>query len=78
MSVLYVPHQKKSFVKYRCHTYCRWQIALIPVVSSSGMTYTKVVSVTVEEHNRYMTYIITYLPSGAHVFNVARTTLHTS
>jgi hypothetical protein len=30
-----------------------------------------VVSVPVEEHNRYMTYITTYPPSGAHMFNAA-------
>jgi hypothetical protein len=52
--VLYVPHQKKSFAKYRWHTYNRWQITLISVVSSSGMTYTNVVSIPAEEHNRYI------------------------
>jgi hypothetical protein len=30
MSVLYVPHQKKSFAKYIWRTYNRWQIAFIP------------------------------------------------
>jgi hypothetical protein len=41
------------------------------------MTYTNVISVPVEEHNRYMTYITTYPPSGTRAFNAARTTLHT-
>jgi hypothetical protein len=50
MSVLYVPHQKKSFAKYRWRTYNQWQIALIPVVSSRGMTYTNVVTVPTEKH----------------------------
>jgi hypothetical protein len=44
---------KKSFVKYRWRTYNRWQFTLIPVVSSSGMTYANVVSVPTEKHNRY-------------------------
>jgi hypothetical protein len=35
------------------------------------------VSVLVQEHNRYMTYITTYPPSDARAFNVARTALHT-
>jgi hypothetical protein len=51
--IIYVPHQKKSFVKYRWRTYNRWQFTLIPVVSSSGMTYANVVSVPTEKHNRY-------------------------
>jgi hypothetical protein len=53
------------------------KVALIPVVSSSGMTYASVVSVPAEEHNGYMTYITTYPSSGAYAFNTARTTLHT-
>jgi hypothetical protein len=53
------------------------KVALIPVVSSSGMTYTNVVSVLVEQHNRYMTYITTYPLSGAHAFNAAWIALHT-
>jgi hypothetical protein len=76
MPVLCVPHQKKGFAKYRCHTYNWWQIVLILIVSSSGMTYANVVSIPVEKHNRYMTYITTYPPSGARVFNATRTTLH--
>jgi hypothetical protein len=76
--VLRVPHQKKSFAKYRRRTYSWWQIALIPIVSSRGMTYANVVSVPANEHNRYMTYITTHLPSGAHVFNAAWIALHTS
>jgi hypothetical protein len=75
MLVLYVPHQKKNFAKYRLRTYNQWQIALIPVVSSSGMTYANVVSVPAEKHNRYMTYITAYPPSGACAFNAAA--LHT-
>jgi hypothetical protein len=65
------------FAKYRWHTYSRWQIALIPIVSSSGMTYRNMVSVPAEEHNRYMTYITTYPPSGAHAFNAEWTSLDT-
>jgi hypothetical protein len=57
--------------------YNQWQIALVHEVSSSGMTYANVVSIPVEEHNRYMTYITTYPSSGARAFNVARTALHT-
>jgi hypothetical protein len=55
----------------------QWQSALIHVVSSSGMTYANVVSVPTEEHNRYMTYITTYPPSGTHTFNAAWTSLYT-
>jgi hypothetical protein len=51
MSALYVPHQKKKLIKYRWCTSSRWQNALIPVVTSSGMTYSKVLSVPVEENN---------------------------
>jgi hypothetical protein len=76
MSVLYVPHQKKTFAKYRWRTYNWWQIALVPEVSSSGMTYTNVVSVPTEGHDRYMKYITTYPLSDAHAFNATRTTLH--
>jgi hypothetical protein len=32
--------------------YNQWQLVLIPVVSSSGMTYAIMVSVPAEEHNR--------------------------
>jgi hypothetical protein len=54
------------------------KVTLIPVVSSSGITYANMVSVPTEEHNRYMAYITTYPPTGAHEFNAARTTLYTS
>jgi hypothetical protein len=77
MLVIYIPHQKNFFDKYRCHTYNRWQIALIPVASSSGLTYKNVVSVFAEEYNRYRTYITTYPPSGARAFNSAQAALHT-
>jgi hypothetical protein len=53
------------------------KVTLIPIVSSNDMTYANVVSVPVEEHNRYVAYITTYPPSGAHVFNAAWTALHT-
>jgi hypothetical protein len=53
------------------------KVALITVVSYSGITYANMVSVSADEHNRYMTYITTYLPSGAHMFNAAWTALHT-
>jgi hypothetical protein len=71
MLVVYVSHRKKSFAKYRWRTYSRWQITLIPVVSSSGMTYANVESVPREEHNRYMIYITTYPPVAP-----VRLTLH--
>jgi hypothetical protein len=84
ISVLYVSHKKKSFTKYRWRTYSRWQIALILIVSSSGVALvlickimTNVISVPAEEHNRYMIYITTYPPSGARVFNDVWTALHT-
>jgi hypothetical protein len=51
--IIYVPHQKKSFAKYIWHTYSRWHIALILVVSSSGTTYANMVSVPAEKHNIY-------------------------
>jgi hypothetical protein len=76
MSALYVPHQKKRLTKYRWCKDSQWQFALIPVVSSSGMTHANVVSVPAEEHNRYMTYITTYPSSGTRIFNAARTALH--
>jgi hypothetical protein len=76
MLILYVPHQKKSFAKYRWRTYNEWQITLIPVVSSSGMTYSNVVSIPAKKHNKYMTYIITYPLSGACAFNTTRTAPH--
>jgi hypothetical protein len=53
------------------------RVTLIPVVSSSGMTYANVVSVHAKEHNRYMTYITTYPPSGARTINSTQTVLHT-
>jgi hypothetical protein len=77
MSALYVPHQKKKGDKYRWRMCSQWQNVLIPVVSSNGMTYANVVSVPAEEHNRYMTYITTYPPSGVHAFNATWTALHT-
>jgi hypothetical protein len=76
MLVLYVPHQKKTFAKYRWRTHSQWQIALIHVVCSNGMTYANVVSVPTKEHNRYMTYITTYPLSGAHAFNTAQIVMH--
>jgi hypothetical protein len=68
---------KEKVTKYRWCTHSRWQFVPIPVVSSSGMTYANVVSIPAEEHNRYMTYITTYLLSGVHVFNAVWTALHT-
>jgi hypothetical protein len=41
------------------------------------MTYSNVVSIPIEECNRYMVYITTYPPSGAHAFNATWTVLHT-
>jgi hypothetical protein len=46
------------------------------VVSSSGMTYANMVSVPAVEHNRYMSYITTYPPSGSHMFNATWIALH--
>jgi hypothetical protein len=43
----------------------------------SDTTYGNIVSIPAEKNNRYMTYITTYTPSGARVFNVARTAMHT-
>jgi hypothetical protein len=54
MLVLYVPHEKKAFAKYRWRMHSQWQIALIPVVSCSSMTYTIMVSIPIEKHNRYI------------------------
>jgi hypothetical protein len=68
--------KRKTFAIYRRRTHSRCQIALIPVVSYSGITYANVVSVPTEEHNRYMIYITTYLLSGTHAFNVAWIALH--
>jgi hypothetical protein len=51
MSVLYIPHQKQKLTKYRWCTCSQWQIALIHVVSSTGMTYANMVSVSVEKDN---------------------------
>jgi hypothetical protein len=76
MWVLYVPHQKKTFAKYRWRLHSWWQIALIPVVSSNGITYANEVSVPAEDHNRYKTCITTYPPSSIHAFNAVWTTLH--
>jgi hypothetical protein len=76
MSDLYIPYQKKSSPNIDGVRILSGKIALILVVSSSGITYANVVSVPAEEHNRYMTCITTYLPSGACAFNTARTMLH--
>jgi hypothetical protein len=76
MSVLPDPHQKKSFAKYICRTYSWWQIALIPAVHSSGMTYANMDSVPVEKHNIYDKYNHLF-PSGALAFNTVWTALHT-
>jgi hypothetical protein len=70
-------HMQEFFAKYRWRTYSRWKIALISVVSSSGMSYASMVSVSTEEHYGYMTYTATYPPSSTRTFNVARTVLHT-
>jgi hypothetical protein len=78
MSVIYVPHRNKSFGKYRWRMYNQWQITLMSVVSSSGMTYENVVSVPAEEHNWYIiTYITPYPLSATRAFNDAWTTLYT-
>jgi hypothetical protein len=41
------------------------------------MTYVNMISIPVEGHNRYITYITTYPPSGTRAFNAAHTVLHT-
>jgi hypothetical protein len=41
------------------------------------MTYANVVSIPVEEHNRYMTYIPIYPPIEARTFNTTQIALHT-
>jgi hypothetical protein len=43
--------KRKRGAKYRWCTCRWWQIALIPLVSSSGMTFANMVSVPTEEHN---------------------------
>jgi hypothetical protein len=43
--------KEKGGDKYRWRTCRWWQITLILIVSSSGMTYANVVNVTAEEHN---------------------------
>jgi hypothetical protein len=60
MSALYVSHQKKSSPNIDGVCIVSGKVALIPVVSSSSMTDANEVSVPIEEHNRYMTYITTY------------------
>jgi hypothetical protein len=69
ISVIYVSHQNKSFAKYRCCMYSRWQIVLILVVSFNAMTYINMVSVPTKKSQIYMIYITIYSPSDAHVFN---------
>jgi hypothetical protein len=44
---------KEKFTRYIRRMYSRWQIALVPVVSSSGMTYANMVSVPAKKHNIY-------------------------
>jgi hypothetical protein len=52
--------------------------ALIPVVSSNDYDWRNVVSIPTEEHIIHIyTYITTYPPNGARVFNAARTMRHT-
>jgi hypothetical protein len=76
MSIISVPHQKKTFCHiYRWHTHNWWEITLNPIVSSNDMTYETWLA---EEHNRYMIYIITYPPSGVRAFNATRTAQRTS
>jgi hypothetical protein len=41
---------KEKLTKFRVHMHSRWLGALIPVVSSSGITYAIVVSIPAEEH----------------------------
>jgi hypothetical protein len=78
MSVIFIPHQKKSFYHtYKWSTHSRWQFTLNPVVSSNDTTYGNVVSVPIEKYNIHMIYITTYPPSGAHAFNAAWIALHT-
>jgi hypothetical protein len=45
MSALYIPHQKKTSPNIDGVRIVGGKVALIPVVSSSGMTYANVVSV---------------------------------
>jgi hypothetical protein len=77
-SVLYVPHQKKkNSPNIDGVRIVGGKVVLITVVSSRGMTYANMISILTEEHNVYMTYIITYPPCGTHAFNAARIVLHT-
>jgi hypothetical protein len=56
---------KEKLADYSWRTCSRWQLALIPVVSSSGMTYTNVASIPTEVHNVHDIHHPTerYLPS---------------
>jgi hypothetical protein len=69
--------KRKTFATYRWCTYNRWQIVLIPVVSSNDMTYENMVSVTIKNHNIHMKYIITYPLTSARAINATRIVLHT-
>jgi hypothetical protein len=44
----YPSSPKEKIAKPKWRTYSRWQFTLIPVVSSSDMTYANVVSIPVE------------------------------
>jgi hypothetical protein len=65
MSVLSIPPQKEKLAQYIGRTYSQWQFALIPIVSSSGMTYANMISVPAEKHNIHGIHHPTegYLPS---------------
>jgi hypothetical protein len=65
ISVLYVPHQKKSSLNiYGVHI-VGGKGTLIPIVSFNEMTYRNVVSVPAEEHNRYIQHTSTLIPQVA-------------
>jgi hypothetical protein len=53
---------KERLAKYIRHTYSQMQITLIPVVSSSWMTYANVVSVPAEEQNIHIWHTSLLIP----------------
>jgi hypothetical protein len=72
----YTISPKQKVAKYTRHTRSWWQESYSsPRLILLDTTYVNMISVLVED-DRYITIITTYPPSGACVFNVARTTLH--
>jgi hypothetical protein len=68
--------KRKAFATYRWSTHSRWQFPLNPMVIYSDTTYKTWLAYLQKTQQIYMSYITTDPPSGACVFNAARTTLH--